>query len=260
MTLSSFRAQPRVGHLERVKRVYAYLINHRHYRIRFDVKRPNHDHTPVPTHDWSNTAYGNGVEKLPDDAPALKGETVVLTHYYDANLMHDILSGKSVSGIFHLANLTPVMWHSKKQAPSKTATYGAEFFAGRTCIEQVVDLRHSFRYLGAPVHEVSYVFGDNKSQIKSSSIPYTKLNKRYNILSYHYVRSMVAKGFINLLHIKSGLNLADTLSKHWSHRSNYENLIRPLLNYYSYDTDRSNNSGEIVVTESDLEKYEIVIH
>ena len=47
---------------------------------------------------------------------------------------------------------------------------------------------------------------------------------------------MVAKGFINLLHIRLAYNLADTLSKHWSYQSNYENLTKPLLNFYDYKT------------------------
>ena len=119
----------------------------------------------------SNTPYGNGAEDLPDDAPEPKGKRVVLSHWFDANLMHDVLSGKSVTGVFHMANLTPMMWYSKKQATAETATYGAEFLAARTCIEQIVDLRNAFRYLGVPVHETSYVFGDNESQITSSSFP-----------------------------------------------------------------------------------------
>ena len=161
MTLSSFRAQPCVGHLKRIKRIYAYLLNHRYYRIRFDVREPNHDTTPVHTYDWSNTAYDTIAEELPVDAPEPKGKRVVFTHWYDANLMHDVLSGKSVTGTFHLANLTPMMWYSKKQATSETATYGSEFLAARTCVEQIIDLRNSFRYLGVPVFETSYVFGDN---------------------------------------------------------------------------------------------------
>ncbi len=107
----------------------------------------------------------------------------------------------NLAGTFHLANLTPMMWYSKKQATSETVIYGSEFLAARTCIEQIVDLQNSFQYLGVPVYETSYVFGDNESQVKSSLIPYTKLNKRHNILSYHYVRFMIAKGFINLLHV-----------------------------------------------------------
>ena len=43
MTLSSFRAQPRQGHLQRLKRVYNYIINFRHFCIQFDVSEPNHD-------------------------------------------------------------------------------------------------------------------------------------------------------------------------------------------------------------------------
>ena len=163
--------------------------------------------------------------------------------------MHDVLSGKSVTGTFHMANLTPMMWYSKKQATSETATYGAEFLAARTCIEQVIDLRNSFRYLGVPVFNTSYVWGDNESQIHSSTVPYARLGKRHNILSFHYVRSLLAKGFIVLSHIPSAFNVADTLSKHWSHQSNYHHLIRPLLNSHekkitvSYE-ELLNTSGE----------------
>ena len=96
--------------------------------------------------------------------------------------MHDVITGKAVTGTVHLANGTPVMWHSKKQATVETATYGAEFCAGRTCIEQVVDLRNTFRYLGVPVHQTSYVFGDNKSMIDSAVFPHSRLHKRHKIL------------------------------------------------------------------------------
>ena len=34
-----------------------------------------------------------GVKTLPHDIPTPKGVKVVLTHYYNANLMHNVLSG-----------------------------------------------------------------------------------------------------------------------------------------------------------------------
>jgi hypothetical protein len=55
--------------------------------------------------------------------------------------MHDITSGKSVTGILHLVNKTPMDWYSKKQATVETATYGSEFVAARVCVEQIIDLR-----------------------------------------------------------------------------------------------------------------------
>ena len=92
-----------------------------------------------------------------------KGKRVVLSHWYDANLMHDVLSGKSVTGVFHMANMTPMMWYSKKQATAETATYGAEFLSARTCFEQIIDLRNSFRYLGVPVCE-TVMYGETMNR------------------------------------------------------------------------------------------------
>jgi hypothetical protein len=231
MTMSSFRAQPRKGHLERVKRIYGYVRRFQDFKIRFRVEEPDMSQFDNVTQmDWSNTVYGNGKEDLPDDTPKPLGKRVTLIHYFDANLMHDVLNGKSVTGCLHFANKTPIMWYSKKQATSETATYGAEFSAGRTCIEHVVDLRHTLRYLGVPLNDISYVFGDNKSMIDSSSFPYARLHKRHNILSFHYVRSMVARKFIALHHLGSHSNVADVLSKHWSHGSVYS-LLRPIFHH-----------------------------
>ena len=173
--------------------------------------------------------------------------------------MHDVLSGKSVTGTFHMANLTPMMWYSKKQATAETATYGAEFLAARTCIEQIVDLRNAFRYLGVPVFETSYVFGDNESQIKSSSIPYARLNKRHNILSYHYVRNQISKGHICMNHLPSQFNVSDTLSKHWGHQSNYERLIKPILNVHDYGDHKIFDINDLSSASYD-ETYEVRVN
>ena len=121
--------------------------------------------------DWSNTVYGDDSEEIPGDAPIPLGDPVVLTHYFDANLLHNLVDGKSVTGCLHFINKTPIMWYSKKQNTIETATYGAEFSASSTCLEQVVDLRHTLRYLGVNVGPVSYVFGDNAAMITSSNFP-----------------------------------------------------------------------------------------
>ena len=89
--------------------------------------------------DWSRDVYKECKEEIPQDAPIPYGKKVTLIHYFDANLMHDVLSGKSVTGCVHFANKTPIMWYSKKQATYETATYGSEFISRRICIEQIDD-------------------------------------------------------------------------------------------------------------------------
>ena len=99
---------------------------------------------------------------MPEDAPEPLGKHVTLTHYVDANLFHDALTGRSVTGILHMLTATPIDWYSKKQATVETATYGFEFVAACVCAEQIVDLQNTLRYLGVPIREQSYMFGHNK--------------------------------------------------------------------------------------------------
>jgi hypothetical protein len=86
------------------------------------------------------TEYGNTKEVLPKDAPEPLGKYVTLSYYVDANLIHDVMTGKLATRILHLINKTPLDWYSKKQATVETATYGSEFVAARICVEQIIDL------------------------------------------------------------------------------------------------------------------------
>jgi len=145
-----------------------------------------------------------------------------MTSYFDANLYHDVISGKAVTGILHLFNQTPIDWFSKLQSTVETATFGSEYVAARTCTEQIIDLRLTLRYLGVPINGRTVVFGDNKSVINSAAIPHSKMHKRWVALSYHQVRWAVAAGIINIHHVSSKENAADILSKHWGLPSVWE--------------------------------------
>jgi hypothetical protein len=131
-------------------------------------------------------------------------------------------------------NQTPYDWFCKKQSTVETATYGSEFVAGRTCVEQIIDIRLYFRYLGVPVTERSHVFGDNESMIKSAIRFDAKLHKRHVALSFHRVREGMASDMMTMAHISSHENPADILSKHWSHNAVWHTL-QPLL-FWSGDT------------------------
>ena len=117
------------------------------------------------------------------------------TTFVDANLMHDIITVRSCTGIIHLFDKTPIDWFSKRQNTVKTATYGSEFVAARTAVDQIVDLRYTLRMLGVPLTGPSWLFGDNLSVVNSATMPSGKLMKRQNILNFHRVRDAQAAGF-----------------------------------------------------------------
>ena len=163
-------------------------------------------------------------EILPDDAPPPFGSFVTLTHYVDANLYHDVITGCAVMGTLHLINATPIDWFSKCQATVETATYGSEFVAARICIEQIIELRILLRCLGPPIHNKGYMFGDNESVVNSASNPHAKLHKQHTALLFHKVHEAVASGYIDFNHVPGMSNPADILNKHWSHASVWEQL------------------------------------
>ena len=248
MTMSRFRAMPREGHLDRVKRIFGYLTKMRHGKIRILTDEPDYSDIPIKEYDWQYTVYGDAKEQIPSDAPEPKGKPVRTTSYVDANLYHDLISGKSVTGILHLLNKTPVDWFSKLQATVETATFGSEFVGTKTCTDQIVDIRLSLRYLGVPLAGASYMFGDNESVVNASSMPQGKLHKRHNALAYHRTREAIAAGIVRYYHVKSEMNAADILSKHWDMPSVYKTL-KPLLFWH---TDTAELGKDVSTMEDDV--------
>jgi hypothetical protein len=101
MSLSSFRAMPRRGHLERAKRIYGYLQKMKEARIRVLTNEPDYSDYQDPGYDWSSSVYGDVKEIILTDIPEPKGKDVTLSHYFDVNLYHNMVTGRSVTAILH---------------------------------------------------------------------------------------------------------------------------------------------------------------
>ena len=228
MSLSSFRAAPRKGHLDRAKRVIGYLVQMQKAFIRVRTDAPDFSGIPDTRQKWDQSIYKGAREIIPDDIPEPLGRPVVCTSYVDANLYHDLTTGRSVTGTLHFFNRTPIDWYSKKQSTVETATYGSEFVAARTATEQIIANRTALRYLGIRVTGPTYLFGDNHSVVDSATVPQSKLNKRHVALSFHRVREAIAAKVLRFEWIASGENPADILSKHWGYQQ-VGDLIQALL-------------------------------
>jgi len=228
-SMSRFRCAPRVGHLHVLKGIYGYLKQNPDGAVRFRVGVPDHESVGQPvTHDWQYSVYGDVSEELPFDMPHARGAAVRLTSYKDANLMHDMVTGRSLTGILHFINQTPIQWFAKRQNTVETATYGSEFVAARIATEQIIDLRYTLRMMGVPLDGPAWLFGDNQSVITSSTIPHSALSKRRNALSYHRVREAVAAKVLYLMQVSGKHNPADVFTKYLAY-SDFWPLVQPLL-------------------------------
>ena len=229
MTMSRFRVCPRIGHLNRLKRMCGYLRKKNEGAIRFRTNIPdNESYYDMPEYDWMYSVYGNCPESVDPTDPTPRGKYVRTTSFVDANLYHCKLTGRAATGILHVVNQTPIDWFSKRQSTVETATYGSEFVAGRIATEQIIDLRITLRSMGVPIDGKSWLLGDNKSVITSSTIPTSTLNKRHNALAYHKVRSTIASGAMMFCHIKGTENPADVMTKFLPYPTSW-GLIQPFL-------------------------------
>ena len=106
ITMSRVRAQPRHGHLERLKRT-------KDYATRFRTTEPDYSYLPDQNFDWAHTIYGHVQEIIPDDIPDPLGKSVTTTTTVDANLNHCLATGRSLTGCLHFVNHTPIDAYSK---------------------------------------------------------------------------------------------------------------------------------------------------
>ena len=234
MTMSGVRVAPRKGHLKRVRRMVGYLTRMRDSAVRFRKGCPNYDELRKEKYDWQDTIYSGAQEVILEDLLTPLGSKVVHTCYVDANLMHDITTGKSVSATLHLLNQTPIDWFSKKQGTVETATYGSKFMAAWIAIDQIVETRITLRYLGVPLEGATHLFGDNQFVVNSGNTPHNNLHKRHLILSFHRAREAVAAAIVRFHYINRKVNPVDLLSKIWGYQQVKERL-RTLL-FWEGDT------------------------
>jgi hypothetical protein len=83
---------------------------------------------------------------------------------------------------------------------------------------------------------MSYMFGDNKSVINSSTQPHSKLHKRHNALSFHRVCKAIASGYVVLTYLPGKFNPADILSKHWGYQTIWP-ILKPILFFHGDTAD-----------------------
>ena len=120
MSLSRFRAQPRKGHLDRAKRIVGYLLFLPDGAIRFRTGEPDFSPLKDQEYDWTRSVYSGACEQIPHDIPKPLGKHVQTTHYVDANLHHDLATGKTVTAVLHFLNQTPIDAYTKRQSTVET--------------------------------------------------------------------------------------------------------------------------------------------
>jgi hypothetical protein len=212
--LSQYQANPRVGHLEILYHVFAYLKKHPDMgRIAYDSKSPDIDESVFAHNaDWKEF-YGDVEEELPRKMPKPRGRSVIISAFVDANHAGNVVTRRSHTGILIYVQNAPIIWFSKRQNTVEAATFGSELVALRICKELIVALRYKLRMFGVPIDGPANVFCDNRGVVKNASIPESTLMKKHNAINYHAVREAAAAGILRVGKEDGETNIADLMTK-----------------------------------------------
>ena len=72
------------------------------------MDKPVSSALPQGDHEWLGSVYGEVKEIIPKGLPVLKGKSVITSTYKDANLYHDMVTGRAVTGVLHYLEKTPI--------------------------------------------------------------------------------------------------------------------------------------------------------
>jgi hypothetical protein len=210
--LSRFLASPRRGHLDQAFHIFAYLKRYNRSSMVFDDTEPVFDESRFQKCDWSEY-YPGACEAIPPDAPEVRGQSVSMSCFVDADHAGCRVTRRSHTGVLIFVNRAPILWYSKRQNTVEASTFGSEFIAAKIAVEMVEGLRYKLRMMGVQVDGPTNVFCDNESVVKNSTKPESTLKKKHNAIAYHRVREAQAAGIVRIAKEDGETNLADVLTK-----------------------------------------------
>ena len=138
---------------------------------------------------------------------------MVMTCYVDADHAGCRVTRRSQTGLIIMVQSAPVIWYSKRQNTVETSTFGSEFIAMKTAVEQVEALRYKLRMMGIPIEGPANVYCDNESVFKNVAFPESVIRKKHNSIAYHKTRESQAAGSVRVAWIPGSKNLADLFTK-----------------------------------------------
>ena len=172
-----FQEDPKITHLEAVKRISRYIKGTTHLGLWYPK--------------------GTGVD------------TIV---YADSDHAGDYVDRKSTSGTCTFVGHCLTSWFSKKQTALAISTTEAEYVsAGKAC-QQALWMKQALVDYGIQLNDIT-IFFDNKGAIDLSKNPVQHARTKHIEIRHHFLRDNVQKGNISIEKVSSEDNIAGILTK-----------------------------------------------
>ncbi|GJX71824.1 hypothetical protein Tco_0308995 [Tanacetum coccineum] len=174
---SRFQVQPKVSHLNAVKRIFRYLKGRPHLGL------------------W-----------YPKDSP------FILEAFLDSDYASASLDRKSTTGGCQFLGSRLISWQCKKPTMVANSTTEAEYIAASHCCGQVLWIQnqmldYGYNFMQTKIHV------DNESAICVVKNPVYHSKTKHIEIRHHFIRDSYEKRLIEMVKIHTDNNVADLLTK-----------------------------------------------
>jgi hypothetical protein len=121
-------------------------------------------------------------------------------------------------------------WFSKMQKSVSLSSAEAEYFGAMLAARDLIFLRELLLDLGVDLSGPSVMYCDSKSAVGMSFDPVSFKKTKHILRAAEFLRDLVVKQIVTLVHLKGTVMVADLLTKAVS-RAVYSSLILLLLHY-----------------------------
>ncbi|KAJ0590495.1 putative RNA-directed DNA polymerase [Helianthus annuus] len=136
-----------------------------------------------------------------------------LRAYTDADWAGCPDTRRSTSGYCVYLGSNLLSWSSKRQAVVSRSSAEVEYRGVANVVAELCWLRNLLLELRRPLRKASVVYCDNISGIYLSGNPVQHQRTKHIELDIHFVRDMVQRGDVRILHIPSRYQIADIFTK-----------------------------------------------
>ena len=113
--MSQYQAGPRLGHLEVIYNVFAYLKKHKNMgKLDYDLKTPEVDDSAFNNNAYWKDFCGDVEEELPPKMDEPRGNVVSISAFVDVNHAGNVVTLQSDSGIIIFVQNAPIICFSKR--------------------------------------------------------------------------------------------------------------------------------------------------
>ncbi|KAI3493567.1 hypothetical protein L1887_40767 [Cichorium endivia] len=177
LIIATYQADPREPHLAAVKTIFQYL--------------------------HGTTAYGLWY-------PANSG--FYIQAYSDSDLGGCSIDRKSTSGGCQFLDRKLISWQSKKQTCVSISTAEAEYVAATACTSQIIWIQSQLKEYAINMRKIP-LFCDSQSAIRICHNPVQHSKTKHIALRYHFIKSHVEEGNIEVHFVHTTEQLADIFTK-----------------------------------------------